>query len=69
MVKFETTDPTAPFQVFKVRNEGMPHKDDPTQFGHLFLKVEVEVPKRLTQKQKELVAQMFAEERRTREEL
>ncbi|CAD7930216.1 unnamed protein product [Amoebophrya sp. A25] len=68
-VKVATNEVTAPFQVFKVKNEGMPHRDDPTQFGHLFVKVEVEMPRRLTSAQKELVEKLFQNERALREEL
>ncbi|CAD7923425.1 unnamed protein product [Amoebophrya sp. A120] len=68
-VNFETSDTTQPFQVFKIKGEGMPHKDDPTQFGNLFVKVEVEMPKRLTSNQKQLAQQLFANDKPTREEL
>jgi DnaJ-related protein SCJ1 len=53
--------PTQPYQVFKIQNEGMPYKDDPTQFGHLFVKAEVVFPNRFTEDQKKLIGQIFKE--------
>jgi DnaJ-class molecular chaperone len=39
----------------------MPFKDDPTQFGHLFVKAEVVFPNRFTEDQKKLIGQIFKE--------
>eukprot|EP00928_Gymnodinium_smaydae_P018389 TRINITY_DN16_c0_g1_i1.p1 TRINITY_DN16_c0_g1~~TRINITY_DN16_c0_g1_i1.p1 ORF type:complete len:521 (-),score=125.99 TRINITY_DN16_c0_g1_i1:144-1601(-) len=43
----ETDSVTRPFQVFRIRGEGMPLRDDPSSFGDLYVKVEVEFPRNL----------------------
>lgn len=60
-VELEVQQPSVAYQVFRIENEGMPHKDDPTLFGHLFVKVEVAMPKRLSSDQKALVEKLFPE--------
>lgn len=41
----------------------------PTRFGHLYIKAEIEMPKKLTQQQRELAQQMFAGDKPPKEEL
>jgi len=60
-VDLNQKNPTQPYQVFKIANEGMPFKDDPTQFGSLFVKAEVVFPNRFTEPQKKLVNELFKE--------
>lgn len=59
IVEFETESVTAPLQVFKVKGEGMPLRDDPASFGNLFIKVEVVFPKSIPKDQRDAVASLF----------
>lgn len=68
-VELSTTTPTSPFQVFQIKEEGMPFRDDNTQYGHLYVKAEVVMPTRLTSAQKSLVEELFKNERKQKEEL
>ncbi len=45
-------------QVFRVSGRGMPHMKDPQTHGDLFVKVKIQIPKRLTQQQKQLFEQL-----------
>jgi len=54
-----TDSVTKPFQVIKVKGEGMPLRDDPASFGDLYVKVEVIFPKTLTSSQQEQIASIF----------
>merc|ERR1711998_95405 len=47
-VEIGTDSVTKPFQVIKVKGEGMPLRDDPASFGDLYVKIEVDFPKELT---------------------
>jgi len=67
-VELSQKAPTQPFQTFKIDREGMPYKDDPTQFGALYVKTEVVFPPRLSADQKKVVEQLFPE-KTIREEL
>eukprot|EP00405_Crypthecodinium_cohnii_P015786 CAMPEP_0206446244 /NCGR_PEP_ID=MMETSP0324_2-20121206/16019_1 /ASSEMBLY_ACC=CAM_ASM_000836 /TAXON_ID=2866 /ORGANISM="Crypthecodinium cohnii, Strain Seligo" /LENGTH=492 /DNA_ID=CAMNT_0053914675 /DNA_START=200 /DNA_END=1678 /DNA_ORIENTATION=- len=60
VVETETSSITRPYQVFKIKGEGMPHRDDPASFGDMYVKVEVEFPRTLTKEQSEAVANIFA---------
>lgn len=63
MVTVSHDKPTQPYQVFKIADEGMPFRNDPTRFGKLYVRVEVEFPKReLSAEQKAGVEKMFGEE-------
>ena len=46
---------TKPFQVIRLAGEGMPHHDVPSQKGTLHVKCTIKMPKKLTDKQIELV--------------
>merc|ERR1712190_568979 len=46
-VELHTTSVTKPFQVIKVKGEGMPLRDDPATFGDLYVKIEINFPKEL----------------------
>jgi len=48
---------TQPEQVFRLAGRGMPHLKDSKTKGDLFVKLKVQVPKYLTQKQRELLEQ------------
>eukprot|EP00933_Yihiella_yeosuensis_P021276 TRINITY_DN16871_c0_g1_i1.p1 TRINITY_DN16871_c0_g1~~TRINITY_DN16871_c0_g1_i1.p1 ORF type:complete len:472 (+),score=79.99 TRINITY_DN16871_c0_g1_i1:194-1417(+) len=49
-------------QVYKVKGEGMPLRDDPSSFGALHAKVTVDFPKKLTSQQRNLIAEIFKDE-------
>jgi len=57
-VELSTTDITKPEQVFAIDGEGMPHRDDPSTFGRLYVKITIDFPTKLSAKQKELVNQL-----------
>jgi len=44
--------------VLRVKNKGFPLYDKPETFGNLYLKIKVDLPKGLTEKEKELVKQL-----------
>jgi len=68
-VEFSNDKITAPGQLFKIAGEGMPHKDDPTQFGSLYLKAEIQMPKgKLTSEQAELVDKLFPKQKHSLKE-
>jgi len=60
-VELKHSKPTQPFQTFRIDGEGMPHKDDPSQYGNLFVKAEVVMPGQLTSDQKALIQKVFPE--------
>jgi DnaJ-related protein SCJ1 len=55
----EDNKPTQPFWVRKIDNEGMPVHKYPSQKGNLFVKLEVRLPERLSDEEKDLVRQLF----------
>eukprot|EP00933_Yihiella_yeosuensis_P025690 TRINITY_DN19926_c0_g1_i1.p1 TRINITY_DN19926_c0_g1~~TRINITY_DN19926_c0_g1_i1.p1 ORF type:complete len:507 (-),score=95.03 TRINITY_DN19926_c0_g1_i1:199-1647(-) len=59
-VQIGTESVTKPNQVIKVKSEGMPLRDDPSSFGHLFVKVEVSFPKSFNQDQQGKIQEVFA---------
>lgn len=59
LVQISTTSVTKPFQVFRVKGEGMPLRDDPASFGDLYIVVEVVFPKVLTNDQQIAVPDIF----------
>jgi len=59
LVQISTTSVTKPFQVFRVKGEGMPLRDDPASFGDLYIVVEVVFPKVLTHDQQRAVPDIF----------
>mmetsp|Transcript_16590 Transcript_16590/g.29765 ORF Transcript_16590/g.29765 Transcript_16590/m.29765 type:complete len:387 (+) Transcript_16590:68-1228(+) len=58
-VKFNRNEVTKPFQVLRVKGEGMPLEDNPSRHGDLHIKIIVDYPKKLTKDQKETVLQLF----------
>lgn len=52
---------TQPGQTFRLAGRGMPHLRNPQSFGDLFAKVKVQLPKTLSQKQRELFEQLSRE--------
>lgn len=59
VITLKTDAVTRPFQVFKVKGEGMPLRDDPASFGDLYVKVEVISPTSLTSSQREAIDTIF----------
>jgi len=59
-IEIGTESVTRPFQVFQVKGEGMPLRDDPASFGSLYVKVEVLFPTTMTAEQREAVDTIFA---------
>jgi len=45
---------TQPEQSFRISGKGMPHLKDPKKTGDLFAKVKINLPKKLSAKEKEL---------------
>lgn len=60
-VVLEHTGVTQPFEVRKVAGEGMPLPDTPSLFGDLHVKYIVDLPKTLSQAQREAIAAAFPE--------
>lgn len=54
-----TDSVTKPFQVLRVKGEGMPLRDDPASFGDLYVKVEVISPTSLTSEQRQAIEGVF----------
>jgi len=59
IVTIGTKSITKPFQVIKVKGEGMPLRDDPASFGNLYVKVEVVFPSTITAEQTEALKTVF----------
>lgn len=53
-------DVTQPGYVMKISGEGMPIHQKSGEFGDLFVKINVEVPKELNEKQKLIAERLFA---------
>ena len=49
---------TQPSQTFRLKGRGMPDLQKKTQYGDLFAKVQVEIPTKLSKKQRELLKQL-----------
>lgn len=49
---------TQPGQVFRLKGRGMPKLKNPKEFGDLYVRVDVQIPKKLTKKQKDLFKQL-----------
>jgi curved DNA-binding protein len=49
---------TQPEQVFRLASRGMPHLKEPSKFGDLFVRIQVKIPRNLTERQKELFKQL-----------
>ncbi len=47
-------------KILRVKHEGLPHLDNPSKKGDLYIKVEIDVPKTLNKKEKELLEQFKA---------
>lgn len=67
-IEIGTSSVTKPYQVIKVKGEGMPLRDDPASFGNLYVKVEVMFPPTLTADQTEAMTGIF-EPKKERPEL
>jgi len=52
---------TQPGQTFRLAGRGMPHLRNPQSFGDLFAKIKVQLPRNLSQKQRELFEQLSRE--------
>jgi curved DNA-binding protein len=52
---------TQPGQTFRLAGRGMPHLRNPQSFGDLFAKIKVQLPKSLSQKQRDLFEQLSRE--------
>lgn len=50
---------TKHLQVVVAKKEGMPQKEDPSSFGDLHVKINVDFPKKLDERQRALVEQIF----------
>mmetsp|Transcript_99268 Transcript_99268/g.194928 ORF Transcript_99268/g.194928 Transcript_99268/m.194928 type:complete len:494 (+) Transcript_99268:64-1545(+) len=59
-VELGTSSVTKPFQIFQIKGEGMPHRDDPASFGDLYVRVEVVFPTTLAKEQREQLVNIFA---------
>eukprot|EP00030_Apusomonadida_sp_AF-17_P007471 a841449_44.p1 GENE.a841449_44~~a841449_44.p1 ORF type:complete len:398 (-),score=172.57 a841449_44:19-1140(-) len=59
-VPLARTAVTRPGQVLKVQREGMPLYDSPNDFGDLYVTVEIEMPAKLTEAQKEAARALFS---------
>lgn len=66
-IKYRIPEGTQPGTVFRLRNKGIPHLRSNAR-GDLYVKVNVEVPRRLTEKQKELIRQFEELSREYREQ-
>lgn len=49
---------TQPDHSFRLKGRGMPHLKDPERFGDLYVRIKVELPRKLTAQQKELFEQL-----------
>lgn len=49
---------TQPGQTFRLRGQGMPHLRDSTQRGNLLVKMQVRLPRHLSERQRELVQEL-----------
>jgi len=64
-----SSDYTKPGQVFVIEGEGMPVREDPSEFGKLRVITSVEFPNVLTSGQKEAIAQWEGKQHTSRDEL
>jgi len=60
-VVLKRSEPTVPSMVQRIVGEGMPMHNTPSEKGDLFVKLDVAFPRTLSAKQKDAVAQIFAE--------
>jgi curved DNA-binding protein len=49
---------TQPSQAFRLRGQGMPHLRDPQKRGNLLVKVQVRLPKQLTERERQLFQEL-----------
>uniref|UniRef100_A0A7S3KDZ5 Chaperone DnaJ C-terminal domain-containing protein n=1 Tax=Euplotes crassus TaxID=5936 RepID=A0A7S3KDZ5_EUPCR len=61
-IRSESGEIIQPFSWKVIEGEGMPLREDPSEKGKLHIKFKVSVPKKLTDKQKELVEKIFKED-------
>lgn len=59
IVELKNPQVTKDQHVLKVKGEGMPLRDDPASFGDLLVKVKVEFPSKLTEQQRNAIAEVF----------
>ncbi len=55
LAKHNISEGTQPGTILRLRNEGMPNVNNPSQKGDLYAKVVINIPKKLTGKQKDLL--------------
>ena len=58
-VEVSQSDITKPFQVIKLRGEGMPHFEFPSERGDMLVKMIVDFPTALSDAQKAMVAKLL----------
>jgi len=58
-VELSTESVTRHLQVVRSSGEGMPLRDDPASFGDLLIRIQVEFPAKLDEKQKKGISEMF----------
>jgi DnaJ-class molecular chaperone len=58
-LELSTKAVTSHLQVVKAKGEGMPLRDDPASFGNLHVKVAIDFPSQISEKQKEEIAKIF----------
>ena len=58
-IYIESKETTQPFQIRKIEGEGMPIHKFPSQKGDLFLNMKVKFPKKLSDKEKQLINEIF----------
>jgi len=54
-VKLNIPAGTQPEQIFRLAGRGMPHLKDPKEKGDLYIKLKIQIPKYLSEKQRELL--------------
>lgn len=60
-LKFNIKELTEDGKILQLTNKGMPLMENPNQFGNLYVEVKYIVPKKITQKQKELLKEFYKE--------
>ena len=45
-------------KTFRIKGKGMPHLKDPKTFGDMYVKLQVSIPKRLTEAEKDMFRQI-----------
>ena len=58
-INIDSKETTQPFSVRKLKGEGMPVHNFPSQKGDLYIKFKVKLPKELKEEEKELIKEIF----------